>query len=198
MLSKKQLAVYLSKLETIKNPKVSLEQYQTDSEIAAHILWIANLNNDIKKKSIADFGAGTGIFAKGSLKLGAKKAYLIEKDKDLLNIAKENIKDKNAIFLNQDIQKFNKKVDTVFQNPPFGTKTIHADKKFLKKAFETANTVYSIHKIESNSFIEKFSKDNNFTVKALLPFDFLLKKTLQHHKKTRYLVKCGCWILKRD
>src|SRR3989344_5799282 len=146
MVTKKQLGISLSKLNKISSPKLFLEQYTTDSEIASEILWTAFLNNDIEDKTIADFGTGNGIFAYGSLMLGAKKVYAIDIDKNSLETAKSNIKDKNVIFLNQDIKDFSKKVDTIIQNPPFGTKDIHADKLFLEKAFTLADNIYSLHK----------------------------------------------------
>ena len=73
MRSKKELAILLSKLKTFDTPKTHLEQYSTDSEIAADILWFAYQNKDIEGKKIADFGCGTGILGIGALNLGANK-----------------------------------------------------------------------------------------------------------------------------
>ena len=73
--SKSSLAVLLSKLKGFETEKVSekLEQYQTDPEIAAEILWFAGFNNDISRKVIVDLGCGTGILGIGALVMGAKK-----------------------------------------------------------------------------------------------------------------------------
>src|SRR3989338_8167047 len=131
MISKSKLAIELSKVPQFNKPKIKLEQYVTDSEIAAEILWHAYLGGDIEDKVIADFGAGTGIFSYGCILLNAKKVYSVEKDK--VAIAKEFLKDKKCNFILSDINQFDKNVDTVIQNPPYGTKEKHADKEFLIK-----------------------------------------------------------------
>ena len=194
-MNKKQLAIKLSKLKGFENPKLKLEQYFLDSEIASEMIWIAYLNGDIENKVVADFGAGTGILGYGALLLGAKKVYFVEKDKDVIKIAKENIKEKKAIFVNKDIKDFNIKVDTILQNPPFGTKDKHADKLFLEKAIKLGNTIYSLHKITSKGFIKKLVK-YSFRIK-IKEISVPLKKTYEFHKKRIYYVECGIWILNR-
>jgi len=193
-MNKKQLAIKLSKLKGFENPKLKLEQYFLDSEIASEMIWIAYLNGDIENKVVADFGAGTGILGYGALLLGAKKVYLVEKDKEVIKIAKENIKEK-VIFVNKDIKDFNIKVDTILQNPPFGTKDKHADKFFLEKAIKLGDTIYSLHKITSKGFIKKLVKDS-FRIK-IKEISVPLKKTYEFHKKRIYYVECGIWILNR-
>ena len=197
MVTKKQLGISLSKLNKIEQPNLLLEQYQTDSEIASEILWTAFLNGNIENKTIADFGTGNGIFAYGSLLLNAKKVYAIDIDKISLETAKSNIKDKNVIFLNQDIKDFNRKVDTIIQNPPFGTKDIHADKLFLEKAFTLADNIYSLHKTITSQFIENLVEKNNFKVEARLSFNFPIKHSFKFHKKPVKKVEVTCFILKR-
>lgn len=202
-MNKKSLAVILSKLKYFDDPKSLLEQYQTDSEIAADILWVAYLNNDIKNRIVADFGSGNGIFGIGSLILGAKKVYFVEIDKGFISLLKENlasisslIKNNYRIF-NINIKDFNIKVDTVIQNPPFGVQRKHTDKIFLDKAFEVSNKIYSLHKIESKQFIKKYAEVNDFSILYLKEYNFLLKRTMHFHKKERYSVKVGCWVLQK-
>jgi len=197
MVTKKQLGISLSKLNKIKQPNLFLEQYTTDSEIASEILWHAYLNNDIENKTIADFGSGNGIFAYGSLMLGAKKIYAIDIDKFSLETAKSNIKDKNVIFLHQDIKDFNKKIDTIIQNPPFGTKDIHADSLFLKKAMQLADNIYSLHKTSTEKFIEKLAEKNSFKIVSRLFFNFPIKHSFKFHKKPVKFVEVTCFVLKR-
>ena len=86
MVSKSSLAIELSKLKVFNQANVSLEQYPTDSEIAATILWQAKMNNDIEDKIIADLGAGTGILGIGALLLGADYVYFVEKDEKAIEI----------------------------------------------------------------------------------------------------------------
>ena len=58
----------------------------------------------------------------------------VDNDKDAMKICKENITEENAEFALKDINEFKGDADVVIQNPPFGTKTKHADREFLEKA----------------------------------------------------------------
>ena len=197
-MNKKQLAVLLSRLEKLSLKNRALEQYETDPELAAQILWHASLHNDITNKVVADFGCGNGIFGIGALVLGAKKVYFI--DVCDLSIAKKNVKHlgfRNASFLQRDISNFSYKVDVVFQNPPFGVQKKHADKIFLERAFNLAQHIYSIHKIESKSFLEQISKEYCFHCKKLFTTNFLLKKSFPFHRKKAYPVLVGCWFFEK-
>ena len=89
--TKSQLAIALSKLDGFKDPKLRQEQYITDSEIAASVLWSAHLFKDIEGKVIADLGCGTGVLGIGALLLGAKMVLFIDSDKEALAIAKKNV-----------------------------------------------------------------------------------------------------------
>ena len=196
-MNKKELAIKLSRLKPLKEYDISLEQYQTESELAAEALWLAYLNNDIKGKIVADFGCGNGIFGCGALILGASKVYFIDKDEKAFKIANENCKNKKSEFLNIDISKFNKKIDTVIMNPPFGVQKRKADKIFLETAMRNSKVIYSIHKIESKKFIEMLTKENNFTVESIVEVDFLLKKSYEFHKKSKYYVRIGLWVIRK-
>lgn len=200
-MNKKQLAIHLSKLKQISNPNVSLEQYQTESEIAAEVLWFAFMNKDIQNKIIADLGCGNGIFGIGALLLGAKKVFFVDIDNNSLILAKQNVNNlklQNSVFIRSSIEDFNNKIDTVFQNPPFGVQREHADKPFLIKAMQLSNIIYSFHKIESKEFIENLLRDTLFKVIKILKFEFPIKKTLFFHKKKAHLIDVGCWIIKRN
>lgn len=199
--SKSKLAIILSRLRKFAKPDAIREQYITESEIAAEILWFAYMNNDIKGKVIADLGCGTGILGIGCLLLGAEKVYFADYDIEALEVAEENITAldlKNAVIMRADVSRFNKKVDTVVQNPPFGVRVLHADREFLEKAFEISDTVYSFHKIESRQFIENFSKTHKFKPTHFFQFDFSLKATLNFHRKKVHHVLVGCWRIERE
>ncbi|MDD5331770.1 MAG: METTL5 family protein [Candidatus Nanoarchaeia archaeon] len=204
-MDKKQIEILLSKLKTFDKPNLLLEQYQTESEIASQVLWTAYMNKDIESKVIADLGCGNGVLGFGCLLLGAKKVYFIDKDKNAIEIAKENKKflekelkiKLDCVFSNKDIRDFKTSVDVVIQNPPFGTKIEHIDKLFLGKAMEIADVVYSFHKITSKEFIESFSSDEGFKVKDVYKIDFPLKRMFSFHKKKSYYVDVGCWRLVR-
>ncbi len=200
-MNKKQLAIILSRLKTFEEPKVKFEQYQTDPETAAEIVWFAFMNNDIKDKIIADFGCGNGILGIAALLLGARKVYFTDVDNDAILLTKQNLnslKLQNYVLLHQDISEFNQKIDIVLENPPFGIQTPYADKPFLIKAMQVSNTIYSFHKIESKQFIEALASDHNFNVSFVLPIKLTIKKTQKFHKKSVYPINIGIWKLKRN
>ena len=87
--SKGALAVVLSGLEGFHEPKVRAEQYTTDSEVAAQVLWNAKMIGDIGKVSV-DLGCGTGILGIGLLLLGSKKVFFVDSDESALGIAKKS------------------------------------------------------------------------------------------------------------
>lgn len=190
-MSKKSIAIELSKLKVFENPKEKEEQYSTDSELASELLWNAFMLGDIKEKTVADFGAGTGILGIGALLLGAKKAYFVERDKKVIAILRENLikikKDYDVI--EGDVADFNIKVDTVIMNPPFGTRKRNADREFLIKAFDIANTVYSIHLKGSENFLEKLAYDEGKSVTNVWDGGLQLKKTMKHHKRNVHRAK---------
>lgn len=198
MMTKGKLAIELSKVKTFQEPDLKLEQYPTDSEVAAGVLWKAYLNGDIEGKTIADLGSGTGILSYGCLLLGAKKVYLVEKEKLANHIAKENLSPlKNREFFEGDVSDFSKKVDTVIQNPPFGTKTEHADQVFLKKAMSLSKKIYSLHKTSTRDFIISLAEKNNFSVREIMNFNYPLKHTFSFHNKPIERIKVSCFILER-
>ncbi|MBW2977651.1 METTL5 family protein [Candidatus Woesearchaeota archaeon] len=206
--SKSKLAVLLSRLKGFEIGKVrtKLEQYQTDSEIAAEVIWFASYNGDISGKVIVDLGCGTGILGIGALAMGAEKVYFVDIDEKAIEIAKENLKfvEKEmeielgkSEFIVEDVKNFKKKADVVLQNPPFGVKVKHADRVFLEQAIEVAPVIYSFHKLESDKFIDDFIKKKGFKMSHFWSFDFPLKMTMEYHRKKIHRIKVGCWRLEK-
>ncbi|MBI2541811.1 methyltransferase [Candidatus Woesearchaeota archaeon] len=200
--SKSALAVALSRLEAFCEPKVRQEQYIMDSEIGASVLWNAYFLGDIKGKVIADLGCGTGMLGIGSLLLGAKKAIFVDSDEKALETSKSNclnVKSESlkAEYLHQDIRELKLKADTVLQNPPFGTKVIHADTLFLEKALETAPVVYSFHKSETKRFLERFSAKKRARLTHVWDFKFPLKATFSFHRRQIHRINVSCLRLER-
>lgn len=211
--TRRELAVFLSKLNTFNNPNIHLEQYPSDSEVAAILLWRADLNGDILNRNIIDLGAGTGILGIGALLLGAKSVTFVDISPKLkgeieanLEILKDNweididgkwnfickdIKDLNKIDINNaDADKH--KADSDEQsadslvaviNPPFGTRNKHIDKIFLEKAFQLTSNIYSMHKTSTKVFIEAFCRDNNIDISWFEDTSFPIKKSMEQHKK---------------
>lgn len=223
MMSRSGLAIALSKLGVFKDPKVMKEQYPTDSEVAASMLWDAYTLGDIEGRVIVDLGCGTGILGIGAMLLGANKVSFIDTDKEVLNIAKSNIskiledfrdarKSKifdilkveseslrytrlmsKAEFICKDIQEVNVNVEVVLENPPFGTKVKHSDRMFLEKALETAPIVYSFHKSESKSFLEKFATQKGAKITHIWDFKFPLKASFDFHRRQIHRINVSCF-----
>jgi len=200
MITKDRLAIILSKLKIFETPNLKLEQYPTDSQVAAEILWFAHMHKDIQGKVVADLGSGTGILGIGALILGAKQVYFVDVDNQALTLAKQNLQSlnlQNAVFLKQEIQDFNQKVDTVLQNPPFGVQNPHADRPFLDKAFQISKTIYSLHMEDSEQFIKQ-RIPANFTLKHIIRFKLPIKKTQKFHKKPIHDINTACFVIKRN
>ncbi|MBI5002768.1 RsmD family RNA methyltransferase [Candidatus Woesearchaeota archaeon] len=198
MLTKKQLAIQLSKLAVFEKPKLKLEQYPTDSEVASIILWDALMKGDIVGKKVADLGAGTGILGIGALLLGAEQVYFIEKDSDAVAILRQNLlplRLENYTLLQMDVSEFQDHVDTVFQNPPFGTKQAHADKPFMEKAFSLAKIVYSFHKTTTDAFVRAIAGDYFFSIAEVYHFAFPLRQTQSYHRKKLERIEVTCYRL---
>lgn len=69
----KTLESRLEDIETFENPKIELEQYTTSAHIAACILHTAQSTyDDIRNKSVADLGCGSGVLCIGAALLDAK------------------------------------------------------------------------------------------------------------------------------
>ncbi len=62
----------------------------THETTVACLEWLAS--NDIKNKSVIDFGCGSGILALAAVKLGAEKAYAVDIDPQALQATEENAK----------------------------------------------------------------------------------------------------------
>jgi len=205
-MKKSQLAILLSKLQVFSAPKAELEQYPLDGNSAATILWGSYEQKDIENKAIVDLGCGTGILGLGALLLGAKKVYFIDRSESAIRKAKQNmhfleeetgfdLKSK-SVWLIGDISLFIKKVNTVLQNPPFGTKKEHADMIFLEKALEIGKAVYSIHKTSTMGFIRKFAEKKKRKIINELRIEVQLKKTMPWHKKDIERIDATCIVVK--
>lgn len=200
-ISKKGLAVALSRLEGFSNAKVELEQYPTESEIAAELLWHAHLHGNISGRDVVDLGAGTGILAVGAAVLGAASVLAVEKDETAITILQKNLalyETSQIRVLHHDIKDWYGTADTVVMNPPFGTKKKHADKLFLEKAVATAPVLYTIHKATTERFITAFCRDHNLRIAWSVEREFPLKKSMPHHTKRREKVAVKLYRLERE
>ncbi|MCW6168349.1 MAG: METTL5 family protein [Thermoplasmatales archaeon] len=195
--SKKELEIFLQKLKGNRAYRIDLEQYPTDTIVASNILNTAYLDGNIEEKMVADLGSGNGIFAVGAALLGAKKVYAVESDPTLVEVLKENAKGLNIEILNEDVSKFNSPVDTVIMNPPFGSVMTHSDRKFLKKAVESAGVIYSIHNSKSSEYVEKFYKAHGEIIRKYKTA-ITVPRIYKHHTMDRAKVDCVVFTLTVD
>ncbi|MBT5342461.1 methyltransferase [Candidatus Woesearchaeota archaeon] len=202
--SKKDLEVQLSKLKNFSEPSLELEQYATPDTIAADWIWQMALRGEVAGKTFLDAASGPGIIGIALLLMGAKKIYFVDMDESAMKLCMDNynqIKEEYEIgeaeFIINDISLFDEEVDITVQNPPFGTKTEHADKKFLEKAFSVSKVVYSMHKYSTKAFVEAIAKDFEFEITNFWRYDFPIKATFMHHKKPVKMVDVGLWRMEK-
>jgi putative methylase len=161
--SKRQLEIQLAKLKTLETPTLKLEQYPVSPEAAAELLYMASFEHDDLKGRVIDLGAGTGRLAIGAALMGSKHVVGVDVDPRELLLARRNAKTAGVEveWVESDIDKVDGSYDTVIMNPPYGTRTVHADKRFLDKAFQIAPVTYSIHKSSTREFLVKYVRKSN-------------------------------------
>ncbi len=188
MIAKQSLAVALSRLETFTNPDVRLEQYATESELAAELLWEARIAGHLAGK-VLDLGAGTGILTIGAALLGAKEVVAVEKDPAAIAILTRNAEryegTEQVRIVEGDITAHREPAETVIMNPPFGTKEKHADRVFLGRATALAPIIYTIHKTTTEGFVRAFAEDAGYTITWERRREFPLAKSMAHHTRER-------------
>lgn len=182
---KKHLEIAIQKVPKHPNPKVDLEQYSTPAIIAADLLWNAYSLGDIADKKVMDLGCGTGIFAIASKLLGATSAIGVDIDKDSTDLASSYCGDVD--FICSDICDLENDfdVDTIFQNPPFGSQKNAkkgADLKFISKAIELSPKVlYSFHMASTEEFLISYFEKNDLEITHIFRYNFPIPKIYEFH-----------------
>ena len=184
---KKHLEMAIQKVPKHPNPNVDLEQYSTPATIAADLLWNAYSLGDIADKKVMDLGCGTGIFAIASKLLGAASAIGVDIDKDSTDLASSYCGDVN--FICSDICDLENDfdVDTIFQNPPFGSQKNAkkgADLKFISKAIELSPKVlYSFHMASTEEFLISYFEKNDLEITHIFRYNFPIPKIYEFHTR---------------
>lgn len=194
-IKKKDLELFIGRIEGFDKPKVFLEQYVSPPHLVSRLLWIAYLSyNDIYGRTIVDLGAGTGRLGLAAAYMGAREVYLIEIDFDAIRQAWRNTKklglegSVNPICADVSHKPIRKKMEVVLQNPPFGIHRRGMDLLFLMNALSYADVVYSIHKKEGISFIMDRLKSICRSVKLLFEEVIIIPKIYEFHWKDRHKV----------
>lgn len=184
---KKHLEMAIQKVPKHPNPKVDLEQYSTPATIAADLLWNAYSLGDIADKKVMDLGCGTGIFAIASKLLGAASAIGMDIDRDSTDLASSYCGDVD--FICSDICDLENDfdVDTIFQNPPFGSQKNAkkgADLKFISKAVELSPKVlYSFHMASTEEFLISYFEKNDLEITHIFRYNFPIPKIYEFHTR---------------
>jgi putative methylase len=180
-MKKKQLEILLEGLDGFRNPVPEREQYVTPARVAAEILYLAYMHGDLGV--VCDLGCGTGALAVGAALLGAK-AIGVEIDAGALAVARNNARKLgvDVDFVRGDVNSISLRgIETVIMNPPFGAqRASQGDRAFLKKALETAKTIYSLHNRGSEGFIRRFVEP--CIVQEIHRIPFPLKRCFEFHR----------------
>jgi predicted RNA methylase len=185
-ISKRQLEIQLAKLKILQTPKLELEQYPISPDVAAELLYMAGFEHRDLQGETIDLGTGTGRLAIGAAMMGCTKVVGVDVDERAIALAKENAvaSGVRVEWLVSDIHEVEGKYDAVIMNPPYGTRSLHLDVRFLERAFELAPVSYSIHKSSTREFLKGFIAKRNRKVDGLRSMSLNIPHLFPfHHKK---------------
>lgn len=201
--SKKELEILLTKVPAFTAPMKKLEQYICDSSIASELLWYAYMHGDIRNRTVADLGCGTGILSYGSLILGAKDVFCVDIDCNVLSISREFVENTSHAlhtcihYICCDVRRlFLRSIDTVVMNPPFGVHSRGIDLRFLEQAFEISpSNIYSIHKYNPNShkLITRLAHKKGYIVQLIAVGNMAIQATYEDHIRQVYRFKVSIY-----
>jgi putative methylase len=223
IIRKLDLERFLSRIEPNSSPKVSLEQYTVSESVAATVLYLAAYaNGDVVGKTVLDLGCGTGRLALAASYLGAKYVVGVDIDKTAVKTARASAEKlgfkANVEWVAGDVSVITGSFDTVVQNPPFGVQKRAADRKFLEKALEVGNVVYSLHnhprtdkrlikRLKANTasllqvapspFIEKFVERHHGVIKAVYAMLMTIPRMFDFHTKLRHDFVVDLYVIKK-
>ncbi len=198
-LSKRQLEMQLGKLKILEKPSLRLEQYPVSSGAACELLYLAGFEHDDLNGRVIDLGTGTGRLAIGAALMAAERVVGVDVDEQALALARENAETTKVQveWVQSDIQKIKGEFDAVIMNPPYGTRTIHADTGFLEKAFQLASVVYSIHKSSTREFLVQFVTRAGWEVDQVRSMKMAIPHLFGFHEKKRSTVEVDLYRMVR-
>lgn len=194
MGTKRALAERLRGLAGFPDPDLSLEQYPTPTDLAAHLVHLAALRGDVEGRTVVDLGAGTGVLALAAALRSPARVVAVERDPGALAVARENgrrVDPPIAVdWLCGDATRAPLCPTgpvTALLNPPFGAQrgSEGADRAFLRTAASLAAVSYSVHNTGSRAFVESFAADEGGTVTDAFRADFEMDRLYDHHEADR-------------
>jgi predicted RNA methylase len=198
-LSKRQLEIRLGKLRILEKPNLKLEQYPISSEAASELLYMAGFEHSDLEGRVIDLGTGTGRLAIGAALMGAKEVVGVDVDDQALAVARENAEtaEVQVQWIRSEIEEVNGKFGSVIMNPPYGTRTAHADTRFLEKAFQIAPVVYSIHKSSTRNFLTQLVTRSGWQVGQVRSMRMDIPHFFEFHEKKRAMVEVDLYRIVR-
>jgi putative methylase len=198
----RSLAIELSKLESVHEQKLELEQYQTEGELAAR--WISDIlafNDIFDGCRVADLGSGNGILGIGAVLAGAESSNLFEIDEESCSVCMNNVK---SLGLEKRVKVSKSRIgidaissgdfDLVITNPPWGRQKLGADRPFFEAILSIGSNAHLMHSAEARH-IEPLFDDAGWTVERYGEADFALPAAYEHHARERGRTRAAFWRL---
>ena len=184
-VSKRQLEIQLGKLKILQTPQLRLEQYPVSAKVAAELLHMAGFEHHDLQGETIDLGTGTGRLAIGAATMGSKQVVGVDIDERSIALARENAiaAGVRVEWVVSDIKEVVGAYNTVIMNPPYGTRSPHADVQFLERAFELAPVSYSIHKSSTREFLRRVIERKNRRTDAVRSMSLDIPHLFPFHQK---------------
>lgn len=188
---RRALARRLEAVEGFREPSAALEQYPTPAELAAHLVHLADVQDDLEG-AVVDLGTGTGMLALGAALREPERVVGLDVDAAALAVARENERHvaptTHVDWLRGDAAgrpPLCLADATVIMNPPFGAQRgqRHADRDFLATASEISRVSYSVHNAGSKKFVESFAADEGGEVTHAFAAEFDVEKQFEFHTR---------------
>ncbi len=186
-MRKRELERRLEAVPGFEDPDPSLEQYPTPAVIAADILFDAYARGDIAGMKVIDLGCGTGMFAIGAALLGAGAVTGYDVSPAAVSIARRTAAEMgcDVRFEVSDVGDVDDGADTVLMNPPFGCQSRSADRRFLDKAMDLAECVYSLHMAGTLEFVDGYVRRRGRRIAHDKTYKYHIPHTFRFHRKER-------------
>lgn len=206
-VTKKKLEIYLESVPKMEDTGPKKEQYMTPATLAADMVFTAYAHGSVAGREILDLGCGTGILGIAASLLGAGRVVGVDCEKAFLTqlrrFAAGNNLHVDAICADVETLCFrassqNERFVTI-QNPPFGAQFSGRgnDRMFLTQAFKWSDEVYSLHKLETEGFLQKFAHKARFQITLLTSYSFPLPHQFQFHRKEKEFIEVGFFCFSR-